>query len=121
MSKYKIEYIRSGAFSALIISLTYENIFKELEKIEKELTDNHINGMVVFDNLLKTGNNEERFISAFFNGTKFDRNSFKFTKISRVNSVRQLSCSSLRNYKENIEMSILNKFQKDLLLRGLNI
>lgn len=121
MSKYKINNINGGVYSALIVVLTYENIFTRLEKIEKELADNNISGKIIFDNLLKSGNNSERFIAAYFDGEKFDKQSFEFTVLKRTDSIRMLSCSLLREYKKAIEMSILDKFEKDLLVNGLSI
>jgi len=121
MPGYKIEYIGSGFYSALVVSLTYRNILNELDNIEEELKLNKISGMIVIDNLLKSGNNEERFIEAFFDGRKFDRKSFKFVEISRNNSVRKLSCSLLKHQEGINEVFALNKFQKDLLFKGLSI
>jgi hypothetical protein len=121
MSKYKIENINGGTCSALIVVLTYENIFGYLEKIEKELADRNISGKIIFDNLLKSGNNKERFIAGFFDGKTFDKKSFEFISLERTDSIRVLSCSLLKQYENVIEMSTLNKFERDLLMSGLSI
>lgn len=121
MSDYKIEYIKGGIYSALIVSLTYKNILNEIENIEKDLVLNKISGMIIIDNLLKSGNSEERFINAFFDGYKFDRKTFRFVGLSRTDQIRKLSCSLLRQQRNIIEMSVLDKFQKDLLMKGLSI
>lgn len=121
MSKYKIEYVKDGIYSALVIVLTYQNILVNLKEIEKELAHNNISGKIIFDNFLKSGNNSERFIVAYFDGEKFDKQSFEFTFLKRTDSIRMLSCSLLREYKKVIDMSILDKFEKDLLINGLSI
>ena len=56
----------------LVVMKTSEPPFDYLAEIEASLREKHYIGVVMIDELLHSGNTEERFIQGYFDGAKFD-------------------------------------------------
>jgi hypothetical protein len=118
MSNFSILELSDKKYDLLVIMKTYEAPFGFLDQIAKELTDRRFVGTILVDELLHSGNNDERFIRAFFDGEKFDKSAFMFESIDRRNEIRKISCETLRNELDIIDYSILNNAQKCLISKG---
>jgi hypothetical protein len=123
LEKENYNFIKLGnsRYSVLIIETVCEPPSKLLDKIAEDLSAEGICGEVIIDSLLYNGNNNERFISMYFCGNQFDKSSFKFVKIAREDILRVLTSEFLRSNYELVEYSILNSFQKKLLIKGCNL
>ncbi|WP_195938459.1 type II toxin-antitoxin system RnlB family antitoxin [Romboutsia sp. 1001713B170131_170501_G6] len=77
MQIYEIAKTKDIEYSSIIFSTDCSNPIDDLTNIEKDLRHEGYIGKVIFDLLLVNGNCNNRFIEAFFNGQKFDRQSFK--------------------------------------------
>ena len=97
---------------------THEAPLQYLEEMTDAFVDRKFNGVVLIDELLHSGNNEDRFIKAFFDREKFEKKSFSFENIERRSEIRKISCESLWNKYEIIDYSILNNAQKCLINKG---
>jgi hypothetical protein len=120
MKPYIIKKTITEPYNALIISFSYESPYYLWNVFEKELINNNINGKVLIDCLLYNGNNENRFIEVDFNNS-FNDKSIKNAVLDRNNYYRILASEILSEYPEIIEYSILNEFQKKLLLNKVTL
>lgn len=121
MDNFSIIKLSDDNYPLLVVMETYEAPFQYLYDIENALLQMNYSGIVLLDQLLHSGNNDERFILANFDGKAFDRYSFKFINIERRSNIRRIACEALKKDKDIIEYSILNNSQKLLLGRGLFI
>jgi hypothetical protein len=75
----------------------------------------------LIDELVHSGNNNDRFIRGYFDGENFDQSGFSFEVIDRRHEIRKYSCDLLRKEPDVIDYSILSNVQKSLINRGLYI
>ena len=103
----------------LIISCIPDSPLTLMERIELELNKKQIKGIIIVDQILHSGNNQDRFISLRFDG-KIDKKSIQFQQIDKKTKIREISCHYL---KENnlIDDSILSSTQKRMLNKGISI
>lgn len=118
MKNYNLLKVDNEKFSMLVVMQTYEAPFQYLDDISDYLKEERYNGYVLIDELLHSGNNEERFISGYFDGKKFDLNTFSFERIARQDLIREYSDKILSGDPDIINYSILNNVQKKLLNSG---
>ena len=115
---YTIKQINIEDYQMLVFSTNSERIDSYLDNVTKNLTSINFKGLVLFDLLLSNGTNKnQRYFQAFFNGEKFDFNSFK-----NVNVPIEIENLSNLFYAHNLDLinkSILTKPQKFLLKRKL--
>jgi hypothetical protein len=62
--------------SVLVTAFADYNPLQQLNPLSSELADMQFCGRVMFDLLCINGNADNRFVTIFFDGSKFDRNSF---------------------------------------------
>jgi hypothetical protein len=108
-------------YSALIIQTSSEAPISLMDQIADELSIRQVKGKILLDLLLHSGNGDERFLMAFFDGNKFDMNTLGFIKIGRNNESRKLTSDYFRRNPQVAEYSILNNFQKKLIFKGCYI
>ncbi|CEJ72395.1 Uncharacterised protein [[Clostridium] sordellii] len=80
MDNYKIKEINNCKYKLIIFSTDYISPIEDLDEIEVDLKSYNYLGYMIFDLLLVNGNSENRFMEVFFDGEKFDRDSFKIAK-----------------------------------------
>lgn len=102
----------------LIMMKTSESPFEYLKEIEVYLRDMQYIGIIFIDELLHSGNTEERFIKGYFNGDKFEKAEFCFETISRKSKLREYVCHYLRDDKEFLYYSGLTSNQQRLIEHG---
>lgn len=118
---FDVFYNQNGLHRTIIILKTVEAPFDALDIITDVLKKNNFFGDVIIDQLLHSGNNDERFISGKFDGNKFDVSTFKFKKIPKCSPDRKYMCDFLRNSYDMIDYLPLTKEQKQLIMHGYNI
>ncbi len=115
-------YLNSnGTYNAIIILKTSEAPFEILDSIAEYLSKNNFSGNIIIDQLLHSGNNNERFIVGNFDGKQFDTTSFRFEKLKKQSPERKYMCEYLRSDDDIINFSILTTEQKNLIKHGYNI
>ena len=121
MKEYIIKQIDKKFAKYVVFGITVDSPLFQLTNIQKciSLTDGD---NVVFDQLLQTGNTENRFlIMSFLNG-EFNLNSAQNIEAQRIDiDIKSFGCNFLRNNKEVLRYSILLSEQKDAILNGRNI
>lgn len=99
----------------LVLIYTCESPFDYLDEIMFELKQIDYTGTVIFDCLLHSGNNEERFISCVFDGNEFIRDSFKFLIVKKQDELRRPMCVYLRKDRDFLRSSGLTTAQIKLI------
>jgi predicted AAA+ superfamily ATPase len=121
MNDFEILTTDNEKYNILIIMKTYEAPLNYLDEIAKKLRELQFRGVVLIDELMHSGNNNDRFIKGFFDGENFDKNAFSFEMVDRRNEIRKYSCDLLRKDPEIFDFSGLNEAQKKLINKGLYI
>lgn len=118
---FKVYFNPSNDCNAFVILTTPEEPFTLIDDISSYLKNNKCSGNIIIDQLLHSGNNDERFISGIFNGQTFDKASFRFEPIKKQAVERKYMCDFLRNDENLLDFSLLTKEQKALIKHGFNI
>jgi hypothetical protein len=103
---FKILTSPDNTFKAIVVSLVAESLTDSLGAIKSELLSARINGKILFDYFLSTGQNNRRFFEMEFNGD-FLLNTFHKTTINE-----QIKKSLADFYSQNhqyIASSMLSK------------
>lgn len=114
MKAYNIIWLEQQN-TLLILICTCESPFTYLPEIKYELDKIGFSGTIIFDELLHSGNNEERFISCTFEGGNFQNDSFKFTLVPKQAALRKYMSLYLKNDSEYLHSSGLTSSQIKLI------
>lgn len=106
------------ANSVLIIIKTCESPFQYINEIEKKLEVCSYEGNVIIDQLLHSGNNEERFIGCYVANNKFVSTSFTFLKIKKGDPIRRFISEYLREDTEYLDYNGMTDTQRKLIKSG---
>lgn len=117
MKKYDIITLEKQN-AVLVMILDCESPFCYLKEICKELEHSNYMGTVIFDELLHSGNNEERFIKCRFAQGEFIADSFQFYDVPKQDVLRKYMDDYLRKDREGLRLSGLNSHQIGLLEKG---
>ncbi|MCD8119182.1 MAG: type II toxin-antitoxin system RnlB family antitoxin [Lachnospiraceae bacterium] len=98
----------------LIIIRTCESPFDYLSEITADLQNINYSGKIIFDELLHSGNNDERFISCFFDH-EFQTESFQFMTVKKQSPLRSFLCEYLQKEKDYLPFSGLTSYQQKLI------
>ena len=101
MNNFDMIVISEEKENILVVMKTSEPPFDYLAEIEASLREKHYIGVVMIDELLHSGNTEERFIQGYFDGARFEP-----------------VCFYLHQDRESLEYSILTTRQQKLIEHG---
>lgn len=121
MNNFELIKTDCEKYKMIILMKTYEAPFQYLNEISEALKKINYIGTVLIDELMHSGNNNDRFIKGFFNGEQFDKKQFSFEPIERRSNIRKYSCDFLRNELDIADYSILNSNQRKLISKGIYI
>lgn len=114
---YNIYKSSLGSYDCFVICLSYESIYSYISTLQNELSNNiDHKGNVLIDQLLITGNKNNRFLSLTFNN-----GSFVFTSAKNVDAeyyYHQITSAVLKRDETLLNNSILSKKQISMILRG---
>lgn len=114
---YKTYYFSSGNYDCLVVCLSYVSIFNYIKELQHELNKKNVkNGKILFDQLLITGNKNNRFLSIDFKDGLFIMSSAK--NINAEQKYHQLTSAELRNNISQLKNSILSKRQISMIKKG---
>lgn len=102
----------------LVLILDCESPFHYLQEIGEELKRNKYMGTVIFDELLHSGNNDERFIICNYAEGDFITDSFQFCFVPKQDAIRGYMSTYLRKDLDNLRISGLGSHQIGLIEKG---
>lgn len=118
MNNFDMIMISEEKENILVVMKTSEPPFNYLAEIEASLRERHYIGAVIIDELLHSGNTEERFIYGYFDGNQFDSGRFAFEFVPQKSKLREPICFYLSRDRESLEYSILTSRQQKLIEHG---
>lgn len=121
MQDFLIRQINKEYAKYLVLGTTVESPLFQLLEIQNSVEIS--NGeKVIFDQLLQTGNADNRFLVMTFHDGAFDYSSAQHIDAQSVgNDVKSFVCDFLRNNSLILKYSILLSAQKEDILNGGNI
>lgn len=118
MNNFDIVNINETDIKILIVMKTFDSPFDFVNELREKLKEIKFSGAFVIDELLHSGNNEERFISGFFDGKSFDNSKFKFESIEKKSVIRNYICEYLKSDLDALKYSSLTESQQKLITNG---
>lgn len=118
MDAFIIKQIDKKYAKYLIFGTTVESPLFQLQEIKKAI--NIMNGdKIIFDQLLQTGNADNRFLIMSFLNDNFDYGTAKNIDTKTIDiDIRSFGCSYLRSNTLLLKYSILLSEQKEIILNG---
>lgn len=118
MNDFEIIKTNGQKMDALIIMKTSEAPFAFLSQLQERLVDICFDGKILIDELLHSGNNEERFIKGYFNGKNFEDEQFDFEIIEPEDCIRCYMCQYLKKDVDALLYSCLDAEEQEKILEG---
>lgn len=118
MNNFDIVNLNDKDGKILVVMKTSDSPFDFVNELQEQLKMMGFSGVFVIDELLHSGNNEERFISGFFDGESFDRSKFKFEEVAKKSVIRSYICEYLKSDREVLNYSSLTDKQQKLISHG---
>lgn len=119
MKQYSLTKTEIPMYQYLVFSKSYLSPSEFLNQIEGELSNKDYSGKVAFDYLLSNGNNDNRFISAYFDGKHFDRKSFTVLNSEEKRIVNRFSQHYYKKNSNIVDRSILSSPLRFTIKKGL--
>lgn len=120
MKSYLIERTTEKPYAAIIVGTSCESVHFYWVELEDDLKKENITGKVLVDCLLHCGNSSDRFFEVDFNNS-LEKSSARSVSLDRENYFRKLSNQIVAKNPQIIKNSILNNYQKKLLLNNISI
>lgn len=120
MKLYLIERTVEKPYAAVIVGTSSESVHSFWKELEDDLKKENINGKVLVDCLLHCGNSNDRFFEIDFN-KKLEKSSAKSVILDRESHFRRLANQMVAKNPQIIKNSILNDYQKKLLLKNISL
>ena len=119
MKDYVLHKLDRNLYRALLLCLSYENIYTYYEEIQKEPLIMDSKGKIILDQLLVTGNGENRFVAIPYEFGVID-----FTKAENIKvdiGIRQLSVELLNASISSLQNTILTESQREMVQNNIAI
>ncbi len=118
MEYFDIVNLDDQDIKILVVMKTSDSPFDFVKELQEQLKMMEYSGLFIIDELLHSGNNEERFIRGFFDGYSFDNSKFRFEKIAKRSVIRSYICNYLKSDLEVLNYSSLTDKQQKLISHG---
>ncbi|MDD2445872.1 MAG: type II toxin-antitoxin system RnlB family antitoxin [Clostridia bacterium] len=117
MQEFILEKFNNNLYQYLVFGTTVESPLFQLQKIAKKLKGN--NCTVLFDQLLQTGNTDNRFLTIAFKKNSFDLSTVKNIDGKNVDeNTRKVISDFLRSNELLLKYCILVSAQKEVIKNG---
>ncbi|MEE0931365.1 MAG: type II toxin-antitoxin system RnlB family antitoxin [Acutalibacteraceae bacterium] len=113
MNEYIIKKVDSKGYDTFLLCLTFESIFDYLDSIESSPLMVQNTGRILIDQLLVSGNGNNRFISCSFKHGKLDLSSA--CNVQPDDYFKQITVEWLNKNYCYVEHSILTDFQRQCI------
>ena len=108
-------------FEYLVVPFSIDSHVTAVQEVLLNESSEVITGKIIVDSFATSGNNKYRFIAYDVYDNVLELSSLEYKVFARDSKVRQEANKILRDHKEYTEYSILNKKQKELLFKGIDI
>lgn len=118
MKPYIVEFTNNNTYKALIIGISSDSPHCYWAELENDLKEANICGKILLDCLFHSGNSSDRFIEVEFSKI-LNKSSSKKVILGKNDYFRKLSNKIITGNPLIIKNSILNDYQKKLLIHNL--
>lgn len=119
MKEYVIVKLNKIDLDVLLICLTHENIYQHLEEIKQESVLQKGSGYLLLDQLLVTGDGDNRFVLIPYHEGIFELQNAK--NIVAPIEIRQITVEVLNKNSSVIKNSILTRAQREKIEKKIAI
>lgn len=120
MDKFYVSKLENfNDFIVLLLLTNSDAPLTPIDEIEKAVSSSE-HGHILIDQILHSGNSEDRFIALDIKNGKVVRNSISFYTVPKGAYIRNISRELLCHY-DLVEFSILSSVQKRMLKSGISI
>lgn len=119
MKDYILYGLNEEKYGVLLLCLTHENIFTFYQDVQQEPLFQNSKGIILLDQLLVTGNGDNRFVSLPYDCGKID-----FSKAENVmvsNTIRKISVELLNTNISALQNTILTDDQQEMVRQKIAI
>lgn len=117
MDEYAIIETNVEDYSRMVLCLSSESLLTYIDKIEQTLAKDNLDGKVLIDQLLITGNGSNRFMDVSFSHGKFDLKTAQ--AVNPPEYYRKETAEWLHNNYRYAEYSILAEEQKQKITNNI--
>ena len=110
MNEYTIIKTNVESYDRLVLCLSFESLLTYLKKIENVLAEDNMDEKILIDQLLITGNGNNRFMSLSFSNGRFDIKTARV--VTPTEYYRKETVEWLHNNYNYVEHSILTVEQR---------
>ena len=118
MNNFDIINLDDQDVKILVVMKTSDSPFDFVDELQEQLKAISFSGIFIIDELLHSGNTDERFISGFFDGNSFDNSKFVFKNVAPKSNIRGYICEYLKADTEILNYSGLTERQQKLISHG---
>lgn len=119
MKDYVLYELNEKMYGVFLLCLSHENIFSFCEEVEQELFIQNSSGYILLDQLLVTGNRDNRFVAIPYDYGKIDFSKAHNTIVDR--KIRELSVELLNRYATSLQNTILTDDQQEMIRKRIAI
>lgn len=116
MKNFELFSLSNNEYKYILICLSYESVANYIDDIENTINDFSKEGILLIDQLLITGNIENRFIACSYSSGELKLSTAK--NVMPNNKIKEISANFFKKNPELIENSILPKYQRFLIKKG---
>lgn len=121
-SYYDIQKLNGLSYDYIVFNRSIDSATHYIKHIADNVKEENKDIIIfLFDNLLRQGNEEGRYIKVIWSYKEDDIIEMNLARISKKDEIRKTSMEYFKEQKELIEYSILNSAQKKLILKGVAI
>lgn len=113
-----IESVDFCGYDRFLLCLTFESIVNYLAEIESAPEIEKCSGKILIDQLLVTGDGDNRFISCSFLNGKLDFSTAQV--VTPDGRFRSITIDRLQKNYVYVEHSILTEYQRDCIRKGIS-
>lgn len=122
MKNFELIPIDREEFVLVILPTSYYEPLSNISDLVEFLKDSYKSPMrLMFDFIISSGNTNERFAEAFFNGEGIVAESFRSVLVPKDAMVRKTVSDFLKTRNYYLTSSVLNSVQKNLITKGFVI
>ena len=118
MGEYVVKKVNINNYHRFLLCLTFESVIKYLDSIESSPQITGYSGDILIDQLLVTGNGENRFISCKITQGKLDCSSAHSVQPDK--QFREMTSKWLNKHYSYVEHSILTEHQRHCIKSGIS-
>lgn len=119
MKEYVLSGINEKMYGVLLLCLSHENIFSFCEELQQEPIIKNGKGNILLDQLLVTGNGNNRFVIIPYDNGRIDFSKARNTSVPQ--KIREISVELLSMNVASLQNTVLTDLQQEMVRKKIPI